>query len=220
MVMYVAVQVIRVLIMYAVVIFSLRLMGKRQIGELQPSELVVTIMISELAALPMQDVGIPTISGVIPIIILMFLSIALSTLSLKLHWLRELISGKSVVVVEKGKINQKNLKKLRQTTSDLLEELRLKDAFDLNSVIFAQIETNGKVSVIMSANDNNSQKQGYQNIIIDDGILDAKALKSIGKDTKWLGNELKKRKISDIKDVFLFTADEYQNIFFQKKDMG
>lgn len=217
--MYVAAQAVRVLIMYTVVIFCLRLMGKRQIGELQPTELVVTIMISELASLPMQDIGIPTISGVIPILILMFLSITISLLSMKFSFIRQLVSGKSVVVVKNGKINQKNLKQLRQTTSDLLEELRLKDAFDLNSVIFAQIETNGKISLLMSQNNSNSQKQGYQNIIIDDGKLNMKALKNIGKDVNWLNNELRRRKTKSIKDVFLFTADEYQNIFFQKKDM-
>ena len=217
--MYVAAQAVRVLIMYTVVIFCLRLMGKRQIGELQPTELVVTIMISDLASLPMQDIGIPTISGVIPILILMFLSITISLLSMKFSFIRQLVSGKSVVVVKNGKINQKNLKQLRQTTSDLLEELRLKDAFDLNSVIFAQIETNGKISLLMSQNNSNSQKQGYQNIIIDDGKLNMKALKNIGKDVNWLNNELRRRKTKSIKDVFLFTADEYQNIFFQKKDM-
>ena len=200
------IQFIRVIIMYFVVIFALRLMGKRQIGELQPSELVITIMISELASLPMQDMGMPTIIGIVPIATLICLSVFLSVLSLKFSKFRQFMSGKPVAVIEKGVINQKNLKSLRHTAEDLLEELRLKEVFDLNSVIYAQMETNGQLSVLVAPQDNTQQQAGYQYIFIHDGNLREDIIKERGKNMEWIYSKLNEKNIQNIKDVFLFVC--------------
>lgn len=213
-----AIQFIRVIIMYALVIAALRLMGKRQIGELQPSELVVTIMVSELASLPMQDMGIPTIIGIIPILTLICLSTLISLLSLKFSRFRRFMTGRAITVVEKGVINQKSLKMLRQTAEDLLEELRLKDVFDINSVIYAQIETNGQLSVLVSPQNNSNQQLGYQYIFIHDGNLRKDIIKERGKSMEWIYSKLKQSNIQSIDDVFLLMADEYENITLLPKD--
>lgn len=209
-------QLLRTFILYICVIFAIRLMGKRQLGELQPSEFVVTLLISDLAVVPMQDIGIPILIGVVPIVVLIFIEILLSVLSLKSQTIRTIITGKSVPVIEDGKLIQKNLKRLRKTSSDILEELRLKDQFDLNEVIYAQIETNGKLSVLVS---NASQKNiGYATAIISDGKLQEDNLKKSGKDMIWVKNYLENQNITNIKDVFLLTVDKYDNTILLRKD--
>ena len=140
---------VRGIIVYVVVIVSVRLMGKRQIGELQPAELVVTILLSEIAAMPLENSETPLIQSLVSILLLVSLEVVFSVVSLKSRSLRTLMQGHSVMVINNGKIVQKNLKLIRYSIDDLMEALRLKDVFDISTVQYAYIETNGSISVML-----------------------------------------------------------------------
>jgi uncharacterized membrane protein YcaP (DUF421 family) len=144
----VLVAFVRTLILYIIVIVVMRMMGKRQIGQLQPFELVVAIMISELAAVPMQDTRIPLINGIVPILTLLLAQIALSFISLKSTKARALICGKPSILINNGRINESVLRNEMYTLNDLLEQLRSKDVANIADVEFAILETNGQLSVI------------------------------------------------------------------------
>ena len=141
--------VIRTVIMYLFIMIAVRIMGKRQIGEMQAGDLVVTILISEIAAIPLQDLSAPLLSGITSIFTLVVLEVLISSLCLASVWLRNAVSGKAVIVIANGTIDQKALKKLRMTVDDLLETLRLKNVFDLSNVQYAIVETNGQLSVLL-----------------------------------------------------------------------
>lgn len=141
---------IRTIFLYFLVILVMRLMGKRQIGELQPYEFVITIMISDLAALPMQDTRLPLILGIIPIITLLFIKTILTQLQLKSQFTRKILEGEPCILVCKGKINYKALKKQQINLDELMEELRLAGYFDLNEIQYAILENNGQLSFLTS----------------------------------------------------------------------
>lgn len=141
---------IRTIFLYFLVILVMRLMGKRQIGELQPYEFVITIMISDLAALPMQDTRLPLILGIIPIITLLFIKTILTQLQLKSQFTRKILEGEPCILVCKGKINYKALKKQQINLDELMEELRLAGYFDLNEIEYAILENNGQLSFLTS----------------------------------------------------------------------
>lgn len=141
------VTLIRSVILYFTVILSLRLMGKRQIGELQPGELVVTIMISECAAAPIQDLDRPALNGIIAIFCLVILEVLLSVATLKLPWARRMLDGSPTLIIKNGVIDQKAMKALRLTIDDINESLRQQGVFDIREVAFALVETGGKLSV-------------------------------------------------------------------------
>ena len=138
---------IRVLIIYALIILSLRLMGKRQIGQLQPSELVVTILVSNIATMAIEDSNVPLIGGIIPILTLVSFAVLISAMTLRYKKMRRIVSGTPRVIIRDGKIDQKQLKELRFTIDDMMEELRGKDIFDVRDVAFAIVETTGSLSV-------------------------------------------------------------------------
>lgn len=224
---FVLVLVIRTLILYAVVIASIRIMGKRQLGELQPSELVVAIMISDLASVPMASVNIPIIAGVIPVLTLLIAEVVTSHLSLKSEKVRKFLSGEPSIVIYNGHINEGELRRLRFNMDDLLEELRLNNCHDISDVEVAVIETSGKLSVIpkdkarsVTVEDMNSKKirrDGLPCHLISDGVLNENELNRSGKDIKWLKKELKKRKINSIDDVFIASLDAENELFVQRK---
>lgn len=143
------ITLIRTGIIYILIIIAVRLMGKRQIGELQPSELVVTILISETAAIPLQDNGLPLTNTLVSIFLLAALEILFSVLNLKSGKFRSLVQGNSLILISNGKINQKILKQLRFSMDDLLEALRQKDIFSIEDVDYAVVETNGTLSVLL-----------------------------------------------------------------------
>ena len=122
-------------------------MGKRQIGDMQPNELVVTLLISEIAALPLQDPSQPILNGIIAVFVLVILEILISFITMKSYSIRKLMNGKSVIVIEHGKIDQKAMKKLRMTVLDLVELLRGQNVFDISTVAFAVLEVNGDLNV-------------------------------------------------------------------------
>lgn len=218
--------VIRTLILYLTVIVSLRIMGKRQLGELQPSELVVAIMISDLASVPMQDISISIFTGVVPVVTLIAAEVLLSFLCLKSNNMRRLLSGSPSIVVYDGHINENELKRLRFNVNDLLEELRINGFYDVNDVQTAIIETSGKLSVIPKDNSRpvtvsdmnieNPQKEGLPYILIADGKINTSELYRSGKSRQWLNNELKKCGYS-VRRIFLFSLDRCGGIFVQAK---
>lgn len=222
--------VVRTLILYIAVVTSLRIMGKRQIGELQPSELVVAIMISDLASVPMQAIDIPIISGILPVITLIIAEVLMSFLSLKSRRMRKIISGEPSVVIYDGKINEKELERLRFNINDLLAELRLNSCHDISDVEVAIIETSGKLSVIpkdtargVTVEDMQNEsirRDGLPCTVIADGELNEKELMRSGKSRKWLDDKLRKNGIKDIKDVFMASIDAEGELFLQKKDKG
>lgn len=220
--------VIRTLILYAVVIFSLRIMGKRQIGELQPSELVVAIMISDLATVPMESINIPLITGIVPVFTLILAEIMLSFAGLKSRTVRKVIAGSPSVVIYDGVINERELERMRFTLDDLLEELRLMGFFDISDVAVAVLETSGKISVIPNDDARTAtvrdlqlkkvKRDGLPCTIIVDGKLNRYELKRSGKSLDFIKTEIAKRSVGAIRDVFIFSIDPEGGIYMQMKE--
>ena len=219
--------VIRTLILYATVVISLRIMGKRQLGELQPSELVVAIMISDLASVPMQAIDIPILSGIIPVLTLIVAEVFMSYLSLKSKRIRKFFSGEPSIVVYNGHINEEELGRLRFNINDLIEELRLNNCHDISDVAVAVIETSGKLSVIpkdkarnVTVEDmkiENPRHEGLPCTLVSDGSINREELERSGKEREWLDKELKKRGIKNVKEVFIASLDAEDELYIQKK---
>lgn len=209
------ITVIRTLILYLTVIISLRIMGKRQIGELQPSELVVAIMISDLASVPMQDIDIPLLAGIIPVLTLIIAEVFISFFSLKSKGFRKFLSGEPSIVVYNGTVNEKELARLRFNLSDLMAQLRLCGCADISNVESAVLETNGKLSIIQKANDNNSD--GIPFMVISDGSYNKGEIKRAERSIEEIEMLLKKFNVRSVKDVFIASIDSSGNTFIQTK---
>ncbi len=221
------VTVIRTAIMYVLVVFCLRVMGKRQIAELEPSELVVTIIISEIAADPVVDPGTPFLTAAVSIVILLFLEVFLSFIAYKNINIRSLLYGKPSTFFSDGKINQKEMQNQRYSIGDLLEEVRNRGAASLSDVEYVIMETNGNVSVIQNSIsrpvtpsdlglDVNPTEISY--IIIDNGNLIKNNLIRLKLSKSWLMDELKKEGIKKISQVFYMGADKSGNAVVIKKE--
>ncbi|MCR4434874.1 MAG: DUF421 domain-containing protein [Clostridiales bacterium] len=217
---------IRTLILYLIVVVVMRIMGKRQIGQLQPFELAVAIMISELAAVPMQNTGIPLVNGIVPIITLLIAQIILSLISLKSIKARALICGKPSILVENGKINENILRKEMYTLNDLLEQLRSKNTPNIADVEFAILETNGQLSIIpksqkrpVNPEDLNidTKYEGLPLDLIVDGEVNYHNLRKASLDEKWLKAELNKFGISNLKNILFASIDTNGKLYFQGK---
>lgn len=206
-------SLIRSLIVYIAVIPAVRLMGKRQIGELQPSELVITLLLSEVAAMTLQNNSIPLITSLILIFALAGFEVVSSDLCMNYPLIRKLIQGNPVLVIKNGKINEKKLRALRYSIDDLLEALRLKDVFDIKSVDFAYVETNGSVSVKLKKNyrpptkvDDKAQDGVIPYIVIGDGKIIDREFRYCNMTRKKLDKILIENK-AEIRDVLLMTID-------------
>jgi uncharacterized membrane protein YcaP (DUF421 family) len=217
---------IRTLILYAIVVVVMRIMGKRQIGQLQPFELVVAIMISELAAVPMQNTGIPLINGIIPIITLLLAQIAMSFINLKSTKARAIVCGKPSILIENGKIFEQHLQKEMYTLNDLLEQLRSKDISNIADVEYAILETNGQLSVIpksqkrpLTPEDLNipTKYEGLPLDLIIDGKIMKNNLAKASLDETWLKNQLLKFGVKNIDDVLFCSLDNQGSLYFQEK---
>lgn len=208
------ITLVRTLILYGLVVIALRVMGKRQIGEMQPSELVVAIMISDLASVPMSESGIPLVYGVIPIFTMILAEMSLSYICLKNEKLRSVISGRPAVIMLHGIIDCSEMKKNRLNLSDLTEELRLQGYYDISWVDTVILETNGQMTIIPKSAyktpDCSDLKLDVQQdelpyILISDGKLNENNLKKAGMDMKWLEKQLKSFGAQSVKDVFYLT---------------
>ena len=207
---------IRSFILYVVVMFSIRLMGKRQLGELQPAELVVTILISNIATLALEDIEIQLLHGILPILALVCYEVIASWISLKSVRFRKWISGSPKILIRDGIIDQNMMKTLRFSVDDLMAALRMGGVFFIEDVQFAIVETNGSVSVYQKSSCQPAEKQDLQafqpsvdppQTIIADGKLREPALSVIGQDRTWLNTILNQEKMR-IQDIFLLTADK------------
>lgn len=209
------VSLIRTIILYSAVIFAVRVMGKRQIKEMQASEIVVTLMISNIAAMPMQEVGISIFTAIIPIVTLVVMEVGMSYLMLKSRKFRQMISGLPVVVIEKGNINQAAMRSLRFSNEDLFEELRKKDIFDIGSVEYAIIETDGTLSVLQKSGElpatasqvgADDGKSGLNGLIISDGSVDKHSAELLGWTTHKIAMALQSENVT-IDDVFIMSGN-------------
>ncbi len=217
--------IIRTLILYIILTLGIRLMGKRQIGDMQPNELVVTLVISEIAAIPLQDANQPILNGVCSIFVLVVLEILLSVLAMKNMTVRRLISGQSVIIIEDGVIDQTAMKKVRMTILDLVELLRGENVFEIEDVAFAVLEVNGDLNVLLK-----SQKQTLTPKdmgqspkaatlplpVISDGRVIEDTLRNFQISKAEL-NKLIERERVKLKDVFLMTIDKDKNTSIIKK---
>lgn len=217
---------LRTIILYLVLITVIRLMGKRQIGQMEPSEFVVTMLVANLASIPMQDEGISLASGLVPILTVLGVELVLSQLSLQSIRFRKLLCGKPVILIENGNILQQNLRKTRVTLDELTGHLREKDVLDLTTVQYAILETNGNLSVFPYPKEKpataadagiQTQKQYLPLTLISDGILLHENLKKAGKNLRWLRKTLDKHHCN-IKDTWLLTVDGANRVVCLKKE--
>lgn len=221
------ISIIRTLVLYAFIILAIRLMGKRQISELQPTELVITMIISDIAAIPMQNTSIPLLSGIIPVLVLVALEIAASVFMMKSSKFRKLLCGSPIVVIRDGEILQSQMRRLRLTTEDLCVQLRQQDVFSIEEVQYCIVETNGDVSVIQKPQFRQpvAQDMGIkiednkiETVVISDGRILDNSLQLCQKTKNDVQNILKSEN-TRLSDVFLMTLDALgkYNIIKRKK---
>ncbi len=225
-----AISIIRTVILYFLLTAAMRIMGKRQLGELQPSELVVTLLLSDLAAVPMQENSLPLFNGVLPILVLVALEIIVSCLMLKFTPIAHLISGSPMPIIKDGKVDEKAMRRLRLTVDDLIESLREQNVFDLRQVQYAIAETNGKISVycypqyqpatLGDVSPKQPRDSGMPVVLVSDGKRSDWGLQLCDLDDKWLTRQLKKHGCRQ-EDVFLLTATKRGDVFLlTKKDVN
>ena len=220
-----AISVIRTILLYFLLMLAMRIMGKRQLGELQPSELVVTLLLSDLASVPMQENGLPLLNGVLPILVLVALEIIFSCLMMKFPSVTRLISGTPMPVIKDGKIDETAMRRLRITVDDLIESLRQQNIFDIRQVQYAIAETNGHISAFCyqryqpaSVGDvsPDAQGNGMPVVIISDGKKSPWGMSLCGLDDHWLREQLRRHRCS-IEQVFLMTATKTGDCFLLTK---
>ena len=211
---------VRTVILYLVLIASVRIMGKRQIGQMEPTEFVVAMLIADLAAVPMQDGAIPLLSGIVPLLTVLGLELTFSFLVMKSLALRRCLCGRPVILIDNGRVLQDNLRRTRVTIEELMSHLRQKDVLDIGSVQYAILETDGNLSVFpypqkrpASAREAGIpvKQQSLPVTVINDGKLSREALRQAGKDTVWLNKTLGKRKARQ-ETTLLLTVDGEDNV--------
>ena len=224
---YLAIIFIRTLVLYFVLLLSMRLMGKRQLGQMEISEFLVAAMVADLAATPLQDIGIPLLNGIVPIITLFCLEVLIAGLSLKSTRMRKIVFGKPSIIIEKGVISSKEMHRNRFTIDELMQELRTQGINELQGIEYAILETNGNLNIILHQDSQpvtpkqlnlQVEEKGYPHIIINDGILLENNLSLLGRDKKWLKRRLSEQGIKNAEDVYLFTLSETGDIYCQRKD--
>lgn len=212
-------------IMYTLLLITVRLLGKRQLGEMEPSEFVVSTLLANLATLPMEEPDVPILHGIGPIVLVFLAEICIAYISLRSVSIRKFLCGKPVILIDNGKISTENLKRTRVNLDELTMQLREKNIFDLSTVKFAILETNGEISTLLYGKDQPptakdlGAKVGEAHLpitLISDGRIMEENLSLAGKDLQWLEKELKKRNCS-LKNAFLFTIDGGGKIYFVKK---
>lgn len=217
----------RTFLLYILVVITMRIMGKKQIAQLEPFELVITIMIAELAAVPMQDRHIPLINGVIAILTLLFIQVTFSVLSLKSLKFRKILDGSYSVVIANGIVQEQELRKSRYNLDGLLEQLRQKDVFNLEDVEFAILETSGELSVLLKSQmrpvtPNDLQLttpyEGLPTMLVFDGQVMSSELKKVGLNEGWLRAELEKLGFTDPSQLLIASLNTQGELFYQAKE--
>lgn len=221
------ISIIRTIILYVFIIFAVRLMGKRQISDMQPSELVVTLVVAEVASIPMENTGQPMLSGIIPVLVLVSLEIIMSVLMMKSGKFHKLVCGKPVLVISDGEILQNEMRRLRITTEDLCVQLRQQNIFSLESVQYCIIETNGQVSVLEKPENRIPEAKDFnisikdnkiETVVVNDGKILDNSLKLCCQDKNKVYSILKDER-TKISDVFIMTLDALGNYNIILKEM-
>lgn len=219
---------LRTIFLYLILILVVRLMGKRQIGEMEPAEFVVTMLIANLASIPMQDSGIPLLTGLVPILTVLGVQLILAVLSLRFIGIRQLLCGKPVILIHEGVIDQKNLRRARITLDELTEHLREHNVLDPGTVQYAILETNGQISVFpyplyapATARDAGiTVRQHFLPVtVISDGRLLAQNLMLTGKNRAWVEQILRQHQCT-LQDTLLLTVDRGGNVYFVQREAG
>lgn len=217
---------IRTIILYTIVIIIMRMMGKRQIGQLQPFELVIAIMVSDLASIPMQDIGIPLFYGIIPIVTMLFIQVLLSYIQLKSELFRKILCGKPSLLIKNGEIQMKELRNQRLNLNDLMEELRISGYFNLEDIQYAVLETSGQISVIPKTQKETITKEdlGMEPVqemlpitLVLDGKIEDQNLNILKKDRNWLFSLFKKNNINNEKELIAAILDSKGKFYYQKR---
>ena len=217
---------IRTVILYILIIAGIRLMGKRQVGELEPSELVLSLIIADLASVPMQDFGIPLLTGVVPILTLLSLTMILSVLTMKSVRFRAVLCGRPSIIIRNGQMDQREMARNRLTVDELLEELRSKGYTDPSMVKYAILETNGQLSVLPYANQKPPtarqlkvavEEGGLPLVVVSDGQVLSHNLRALGRDRAWLEKRLQERGCKSLEEVFLMLVDESDAIYLARR---
>ena len=204
---------VRTILIYVFLTLALKFMGKRQMGELEISELVSTLVISEAAALPIADPDIPLLNALVPVILIVCFEIVISYAKNKSEKLKKCVEGEPIFVIYKGKLRQNVLSENRISINELLSELRMQGVGDINNVYYAILEQNGKLSVFEKGN-----KSSFSHNVIIDTEINVEEMKNLGYNEVWLENELKKHRVKR-KEVFLLTVDDDKNTYVIKKDV-
>ena len=216
----------RAIVLYIIVLIVMRLMGKREIGQLQPFELAISIMIADLATIPMTEIGIPIFNGIVPILGLLLMHLVISVINIKSINLRQVICGKPSILIYRGKIDEKVLKKERFTINELQERLRRNNIVNLGDVEYAILETSGEVTVIQKPEKRGTTPEDFQIVpeyegipydLVIDGKIMYNNLKKLGKDYTWLKKQVEPFKIKP-EEALIVTIDGKNQIFCQKKE--
>lgn len=219
-------MIFRTMLLYALLILVVRLLGKRQLGQMEPSEFVVTMLLANLATIPMEEPDTPVTHGIVPIALVFAAEYGIAYLTLRSIFIRRLFCGKPVILIENGKISAKNLRRTRINLDELTMHLREKEIFDLSEVKFAILETNGQLSTLLySKNMPASAKEAGIKVretelpvtLISDGKLMQENLALTDKDESWVQTELKKRNCTQ-KQTLLLTVDAANRIYFVKRE--
>lgn len=222
-----AIIFIRTVILYFAILISMRVMGKRQLGELEISEFIVAALIADLAATPLQDIGIPLLNGLLPIMIMFCLEIIIAGLNMKSIRLRKFTYGKPEIIIRNGRINRDAMRRNRFTLDELMQELRSQGQSDAGRVAYGVLETNGRLSIILMPAEQPAsasmlgiapEDTGYAHIIVNDGRILDKNLAFLGRDRRWLDNEFRRRGIKSANDVYILTLSETGSVFCQTKE--
>lgn len=218
--------VVRTCILYIVVTVAIRLMGKRQIGDMQPNELVVTLLISEIAAIPLQDANQPVINGIAAISVLIVLEIVVSVLAMKSGFIRRIMNGRAIVIIKNGIIDQQAMKTVRMTVLDLVEMLRSQEIFNIQDVAYAILEVNGELSVLLNSAEQpvtpkdmgiKTDRAVLPMPVVSDGRIIKDSLDSIKMPVSSVERAAKSKGV-EVKDVFLMTADRNGKTYIIKKE--
>ncbi len=217
---------IRTIVLYLVLIAVIRLMGKRQVGQMEPAEFVVTMLVANLAAIPMQDGAIPLLSGLVPILTVLGVELVLSVLAMNNVAVRRALCGKPVILIENGNILQSALRKTRVTLDELSGHLREKGVLDPKTVQYAILETNGELSVFQYPKEKpatardagiTASKQSLPVTLVSDGRLLEENLRIAGKDAQWVKKTLAQHN-ADVAQTFLLTVDALETVRFFRKE--
>ena len=223
------IAVARTVILYLIIIVGFRLLGKHQVSELEPAEFVLTLIIADIASVPMQDFGIPLLTGIVPIITLLCLSMILSVLTMKSLKLRALLAGTPSIIIRNGKLDQKEMRRNRLTLDEVMEELRLQGYTDLAAIKYAILETNGQLSVLPYAAEKPPAAKalnvtvddtGLPVVLINDGRLLSANLRQRGLNEGWLRKQLEAQGVHSIREVFLLTVDGQNQTYFIRKELN